>query len=127
MSKRILIVDDEPNIVISLKFLLERAGFNVDVETNGKQAMELVAADPPDVLVLDVMLPDMDGFEILRRIRSSVGLKDLPVLMLTAKGQREDRSNAIEFGANKFITKPFANDEVVEAILTLAKINGSSQ
>ena len=127
MSKRILIVDDEPNIVISLKFLLERAGFNVDVETNGKQAMELVAADPPDVLVLDVMLPDMDGFEILRRIRSSVGLKDLPVLMLTAKGQREDRSNAIEFGANKFITKPFANDEVVEAILTLAQINGSSQ
>lgn len=119
MKKRILLVEDEPNIVVSLTFLLERAGFEVATETNGQKALETILEDPPDTLVLDVMLPGLDGFEILRRIRADHRVEKLPVLMLTAKGQREDRKNALDFGADKFITKPFSNAEVVEAVQDL--------
>ncbi|MEM7194094.1 MAG: response regulator [Pseudomonadota bacterium] len=121
-KKQILLVEDEPNIVISLKFLLENAGFNVDVETNGKDALNHIFQQPPSVLVLDVMLPELDGFEILKRVRTDPRVNRLPVLMLTAKGQREDQKNAIEFGADKFITKPFSNAEVVEAVESLVSI-----
>ena len=119
MKKRILVVEDEPNIVISLRFLLENAGFDVEVETNGRQALEHILSNTPDALVLDVMLPELDGFEILQKIRSDENVSGLPVLMLTAKGQREDRKNALDFGADLFITKPFSNSEVVEAVESL--------
>lgn len=120
MKKRILLVEDEPNIVVSLTFLLERAGFEVATESNGQNAIDSILDDPPDTLVLDVMLPGLDGFEILRRVRADPRVDKLPVLMLTAKGQREDRKNALEIGADMFITKPFSNTEVVEAVLELA-------
>ena len=119
MKKRILVVEDEPNIVISLRFLLENAGFDVEVETNGREALEHILSNTPDALVLDVMLPELDGFEILQKIRSDENVSGLPVLMLTAKGQREDRKNALDFGADLFITKPFSNSEVVEAVESL--------
>jgi len=120
MNKRILLVEDEPNIVVSLTFLLERAGFEVATESNGQKAIDSILDDPPDTLVLDVMLPGLDGFEILRRVRADPRVEKLPVLMLTAKGQREDRKNALEIGADMFITKPFSNTEVVEAVRELA-------
>ena len=120
MKKRILLVEDEPNIVVSLTFLLERAGFDVDTTGNGQTALDQVLSDPPDALVLDVMLPGLDGFEVLKRIRADDRVSRLPVLMLTAKGQREDRKNALDFGADRFITKPFSNSEVVEAVESLA-------
>ena len=120
MKKRILLVEDEPNIVVSLTFLLERAGFEVATESNGQNAIDTILDDPPDTLVLDVMLPGLDGFEILRRVRADPRVEKLPVLMLTAKGQREDRKNALEIGADMFITKPFSNTEVVEAVRELA-------
>jgi len=119
MKKRILVVEDEPNIVISLRFLLENAGFDVEVETNGREALDHILNNTPDALVLDVMLPELDGFEILQKIRSDENVSGLPVLMLTAKGQREDRKNALDFGADLFITKPFSNSEVVEAVESL--------
>ncbi len=119
MSKRILLVEDEPNIVISLSFLLERAGFDVATETNGQTALDKILTNPPDALVLDVMLPGLDGFEILRRIRADTQVGSLPILMLTAKGQREDRKNALEFGADIFISKPFSNAEVIAAVKKL--------
>ncbi len=120
MQKRILVVEDEPNIVTSLVFLFEHAGFAVTSETNGKVALDLILSEPPDVLVLDVMLPGLDGFEILRHLRSIPETQAMPILMLTAKGQREDRQNALDFGADLFITKPFSNAEVVSAVKTLA-------
>lgn len=123
MKKRILIVEDEENIIISLQFLLEHAGFDVDTEMNGANALIKILSDPPDVLVLDVMLPELDGFEILQKIRSGSNISKLPILMLTAKGQREDRKNALDYGANKFITKPFSNSEVVDAVELLAQQN----
>ena len=120
MGKQVLIVDDEPNIVTSLKFILERDGFAVQTRDNGKDALELIGKIHPNLLILDVMLPDMDGFEILRQLRSDQSTQSLPVLMLTAKGQREDRNNAIKFGADLFITKPFANEDVISAVRQLA-------
>ncbi len=119
MAKRVLLAEDEPNIVESLTFLLERAGFEIMVESNGRQALETVLQDSPDVLVLDVMLPELDGYEILRRLRGDPRSANLPVLMLTAKGQRENRETALEYGADLFITKPFSNAEIIEAVKQL--------
>ncbi|MEL6997166.1 MAG: response regulator [Pseudomonadota bacterium] len=120
MAQRVLLAEDEPNIVESLRFLLERAGYDVDVCDNGRTALETVLADPPDLLILDVMLPEVDGFEILRRARAAQTTSALPILMLTAKGQREDRERAMACGADLFISKPFGNAELVEAVRMLA-------
>ncbi|MDH3666483.1 MAG: response regulator [Paracoccaceae bacterium] len=120
MTKRVLLVEDEPNIVESLTFLLERSGFEVMPEGNGQVALDRAIEDPPDVMILDVMLPELDGFEILRRLRADPRSRSLPVLMLTAKGQREDRETALGGGANLFITKPFSNAEVIGAVSRLA-------
>ncbi|MBO6519841.1 MAG: response regulator [Rhodospirillales bacterium] len=121
MSARVLLAEDEENILTSLTFLLERAGYDVSVETEGPKVLKAALSTPPDVLVLDVMLPDMDGYEILRRLRASPATERLPVLMLTAKGQREDRETALRCGADLFITKPFANSEIINAIGELAE------
>ena len=120
MGKRVLVAEDEPNIVESLAFLLERAGFEVSVKTDGRQALAAAIENPPDVLVLDVMLPELDGYEVLRQLRADQRSHSLPVLMLTAKGQREDRETALDCGADIFMTKPFANADIVAAVEQLA-------
>lgn len=119
MGKRVLLAEDEPNIVESLTFLLERAGFDVAAEANGRTALDRALADPPAVMILDVMLPGADGFEVLRGLRADPRGKTVPVIMLTAKGQREDRETALGCGADLFITKPFSNAEVVAAVSRL--------
>ena len=120
MTQRVLLVEDEPNIVVSLRYLLTRAGFEVDVEDNGARALAAALDDPPDVAVLDVMLPEMNGFEVLESLRADPRCAGLPVLMLTAKGQTEDRERAIRAGANRFVTKPFSNAELVAVVQELA-------
>ncbi|MBC6439234.1 MAG: response regulator [Rhodospirillales bacterium] len=120
MTKRVLIAEDEPNIVESLSFLLERAGYDVAVVSDGKSALDTALSDTPDVMILDVMLPELDGYEILRRVRVDQNAGRLPVLMLTAKGQKEDRETALACGADLFITKPFANSDIIEAVAQLA-------
>lgn len=120
MPKRVLLAEDEPNIVESLRFLLGRAGFDVAVCQNGQDALSAALSAPPDVLVLDMMLPGVNGLEILRQVRARRNGVRVPVLMLTAKGQREDRERAMEAGADIFLTKPFANSDVVAAVEKLA-------
>ena len=120
MAKRVLLAEDDANIAESITFLLDRAGFVVTVENDGLRALETVMTDVPDVLVLDVMLPGLDGYEILRTLRADRRSESLPVLMLTAKGQREDREMALKCGADMFITKPFSNAEIVSAVRRLA-------
>ena len=120
MAKRVLLAEDEPNIVESLEFLLGRAGFEVDVSENGRDALERVIANPPDVLLLDVMLPEIDGFEVLRQLRGQPAGVSLPIIMLTAKGQREERERAISHGADMFISKPFSNADLMQAVEGLA-------
>lgn len=121
MGKRVLLAEDELNIVASLSFLLKRAGYDVSVETDGRRALNAALNDKPDVLILDVMLPALDGYEVLRQLRADARAKTLPVLMLTAKGQREDRETALRCGADLFITKPFANTELMAAVAQLAE------
>jgi len=120
MSKRVLLAEDEPNIVETLRFLLRRAGFDVEVCANGRETLAQLMSAPPDVLVLDIMLPEINGLEILRRLRADEARANMPVLMLTAKGQREDRERALQAGADLFLAKPFANADLVAAVERLA-------
>ena len=117
---RILIVEDEPNIVESLSFILRRAGFEVDTVTDGAEALDRVRRQTFSTLILDIMLPGMNGFDVLQAIRSDHALAALPVIVLTAKGQANDRRAAEAVGASAFITKPFSNAEVVEHVARLA-------
>lgn len=120
MPKRVLLAEDEPIIVELLSFLLGKAGFDVTIETDGHAALEAALARPPAVVILDVMLPGLDGFEVLRRLRADPRGADLRIVVLTAKGQRVDRETAINGGADLFITKPFSNAELVAAVERLA-------
>ncbi|MEM0938119.1 MAG: response regulator [Pseudomonadota bacterium] len=116
MTKRILLVEDEPNIVEAIRFILSRDGWQVATHSDGKSAVEAVLRDLPDVVVLDVMLPGRSGFEILRELRDRAETVALPILMLTAKGQVRDREEAERIGVTKFMTKPFSNSDVLRAV-----------
>lgn len=119
-ERRVLIAEDEPHIVESLRFLLRREGYAVEEAGDGERALARLAETAADLLILDVMLPRLNGFEVLRRLRADPALARLPVVMLTAKGQAQDRRTAEDLGADAFITKPFANREVVEHVRRLA-------
>ena len=121
MAKKVLIVEDEPNIAMALAFLLEQEGFSVAVIGDGRRALESLAVEQPDVLVLDAMLPEVDGYEVLRTLRERPRTAKLPIIMLTAKGQPQDRAAAIEGGADRFMTKPFANADLVAVVRELAE------
>jgi len=120
MPKRVLVAEDEPNIAESLTFLLRQAGFEVSVVGDGAEALNEARSTVPDVVLLDVMLPTMDGYEVLRRLRGDAQTIRLPVIVLTAKGQHEDRAAALDHGADLFITKPFSNADVVAAVKRLS-------
>jgi DNA-binding response OmpR family regulator len=122
----VLIAEDEPSILESLDFILRRAGWTISAVTDGEAALEAVRRLKPRVLVLDVMLPKRSGFEVLKQIRADVETHALPVLILTAKGQQQDRRIAEEFGADVFVTKPYANAEVVGAVRQLLGENGGA-
>lgn len=116
LAKRVLIAEDEPHIVESLRFILERGGYEVAAIADGREVLGRVRATPPEVIVLDVMLPGCNGFEVLKSLKADHALADIPVLMLTAKGQEQDRATAERLGVDAFITKPFSNRAVVECI-----------
>lgn len=119
MGKRVLLIEDEPNIIEAIRYVLSRAGFVVDTHSDGATALAEIAHRQPDMVVLDVMLPNKSGFDILRELRAQAATRDLPVLMLTARGQKKDREMAEQFGASRFMTKPFANAEVLENVREL--------
>jgi DNA-binding response OmpR family regulator len=120
MGGRILLVEDEGNILEAISFILSRAGWEVQGHGNGATALEAVARLAPDLLVLDVMLPGRSGLEILRDLRGRSETAELPVLMLTAKGQARDRDTALELGANAYLTKPFSNADLLDTVTRLA-------
>jgi DNA-binding response OmpR family regulator len=118
----ILIVEDEPNIVESLRFILEQAQFKVEIVSDGREVLDRLRRQSFAAVVLDIMLPGMNGFDILRSIRSDgSNLASLPVIVLTAKGQANDRKTAEALGASAFITKPFSNAEVVACVRGFAE------
>ena len=111
-----LIVEDEPHIVLSLEFLLERAGYETASATDGETGLVLVSRFRPDVVLLDVMLPRRNGYEVCQAMKADPALAGTPVIMLSAKGQEVEVLKGLELGAAAYVTKPFGNDELLEAI-----------
>ncbi|WP_372877633.1 response regulator transcription factor [Pseudomonas sp.] len=116
MSKTVLIADDEPNIVISLEFLLEQAGYRVLVAHDGQEALEAIERQPPDLVLLDVMLPRLSGFDVCQKIRENPRWQHMRIVMLTAKGREVEVSKGLALGANAYITKPFSTQELLAQI-----------
>ena len=121
MAVDVLIAEDEPSILRSLDFILRRAGWSIEAVTDGDAALSAVRRSMPRVLVLDVMLPKRSGFDVLKQIRADAALRQLPVLILTAKGQAQDRRMAEEIGVDGFMTKPFSNRDIVDEVRRLTQ------
>ena len=119
MNQRILIADDEPNIVVSLEFLMKREGFEVQVAADGEAAMLAIAAQAPDLVLLDIMLPKKDGFEVCQRIRANPQWQAVKVVMLTAKGRDTEVSKGLALGADAYVTKPFSTKDLVGKVREL--------
>lgn len=116
MSKRILVVDDEPNIVMSLEFLMRRAGFEVEVARNGREALQALDGPPPDLLLLDVMMPEFDGYEVCEQVRARPEWNRTRIIMLTARGRDVERERGLALGADAYVTKPFSTRDLVEQV-----------
>lgn len=114
MTQHVLLIEDEPNIAEAIGFLLTRDGLRVSHAAEGAAALALVRQDPPDLVILDHMLPGMSGLEILTALRADPDSRDMPVMMLTARGR--DREMAEQAGADRFMTKPFSNAEIVSEV-----------
>lgn len=119
LPMRVLIAEDEPNIVISLEFLLSEAGYEVATARDGTEALARAKALQPDLVVLDVMLPGVDGFEVCRRLRRDRELRGARILMLTARGRESEIARGIAAGADAYMTKPFSTKELMEAVTRL--------
>jgi DNA-binding response OmpR family regulator len=119
MAKRVLIADDEPNIVTSLEFLMEQAGYEIRVATNGQEALDLAASFHPDLLLLDIMFPVKSGYEVCQRLKSEPVTRGIKVIVLSAKGRDVEVAKALELGADAYITKPFSTRELVAKVREL--------
>ncbi|MCB9284487.1 MAG: response regulator [Lewinellaceae bacterium] len=113
---KILLVDDEPNILVPIEFLMLQQGYEVRKAFSGQEALDTLSEFKPDVVVLDVMMPGMDGFEVARKIRKLSALRNTRILFLTAKGAEEDRMKGYSTGGEVYMTKPFDNDQLVQVI-----------
>jgi DNA-binding response OmpR family regulator len=122
MGNHVLVIEDEPNIVEAIRFILMRDGWDVSTLSDGGQAEDTIRACRPDVVILDVMLPGRSGFEILAALRADAETQTLPVLLLTAKGQGRDRAEAERMGASQFMAKPFSNAEILASVRALAGV-----
>lgn len=118
LVKKIVVADDEPNICTALEFLLVRRGYEVRVARNGEEALELVASCRPDLVLLDVMMPLVNGYDVCRRIRETAGCAAIRIVLLSAKGGTAEVKNGLDVGADLYVVKPFSTGELVE------KING---
>ncbi len=119
MQKSVLIVEDEESIALSLEFLLRKEGCAVACARDGTTALQMIAQQPPDMVLLDVMLPLMDGFELCRRIRVDPALKKTRILMLTARGRENEIARGMSLGADAYLTKPFSTRELMGTVRSL--------
>ena len=115
-QKKILIADDEPNIVVSLEYLLQREGYEVSIARDGQQALDAIARESPDLVLLDVMMPIKSGFEVCASVRGDAALAHTRILMLSAKGRDTDLAKGMALGADGYMTKPFATRELVARV-----------
>ena len=119
MARKVLIADDEQNIVISLEFLLKREGFEVLVAADGEAALQMIAEHHPDLVLLDVMMPKRNGYEVCQRMRERPEWRGIKIVMLSAKGRDVEVSKGVSLGADLYVTKPFSNAELVAQINAL--------
>ncbi len=118
-TRRVMVVDDEPFILRSLVYVLKKEGYDVTSAEDGNDALAMIRQSKPEILFLDVMMPKMDGFELCRIIKSDPDLREIYVILLTAKGQAKDRECATQAGADEYITKPFRPSLVIEKVRSL--------
>lgn len=116
MPPCVLVVDDEPNIVLSFEFLLKQVGYDVRIARDGEQALTSIAEFKPGLVLLDVMMPKRDGFDVCQTIRANPDWADVRIIMLTARGAEADRQKGLALGADEYITKPFSTRDVVEKV-----------
>jgi DNA-binding response OmpR family regulator len=116
VTKSILVVEDEPNIVLSLQFIMKKAGFEVRVARDGEEALAAVQSKAPDLILLDLMIPKRDGYDVCQTIRANPDWQDIYIIMLTAKGRDVDREKGISLGANDYVTKPFSTRDLTEKV-----------
>lgn len=119
MTKKVLIADDEPNIVTSLEFLLEHNGYDVRVAHDGQEVLDQLPEYRPDLILLDVMMPVRNGFEICQTIRANPEWRDMKIVMLTAKGRDIEATKGLALGADAYVTKPFSTKDLVERVKEL--------
>lgn len=119
MGKKILIVDDEPNIVMTLEYAFKKQEFEVFIARDGSEAIEILESNIPDVVLLDVMMPNVDGYQTLEIIKNNSHLRDTKVVFLTAKNKASDIEKGLKLGADKYITKPFSVKKIVSEIQEL--------
>jgi DNA-binding response OmpR family regulator len=123
VSKKILIADDEPSIVAAVEFLLQRSGYEVHVARDGDEALKLVEATHPDLVLLDVMMPQKSGYEVCKRIRERADWRHIKIIMLSAKGRDAEVSRGLSMGADIYVTKPFSTRELMDKIKGLLAQN----
>ncbi|NOZ77610.1 MAG: response regulator [Acidobacteria bacterium] len=114
--KRVFVVDDEPDVVELIETVLELEGYGVESETNGRQALARILKDPPDLVILDLMMPDLDGMELLKLLRAQPQGADVPVVIVSARTGQLDQMGSLQLGANAYICKPFSNRELVAQV-----------
>jgi DNA-binding response OmpR family regulator len=119
LSKKILIADDEPNIVAALEFLLQRNGYEVHVARNGDEALKILEASQPDLVLLDIMMPQRSGYEVCKCIRESAEWRHIKIIMLSAKGRDAEVSKGLAIGADLYVTKPFSTRDLLGNISAL--------
>jgi len=123
VSRKILIADDEPNVVAAVEFLLQRNGYEVHVARNGDEALKLVEATHPDLVLLDVMMPQKSGYDVCKRIRERADWRDIKIIMLSAKGRDAEVNKGLSTGADVYVTKPFSTRELMDKIKGLLDQN----
>lgn len=116
VMQTVLVAEDEQNIATSLRFLMQQAGLQVRIAPDGPAVLEMIEERVPDLMLLDLMMPGIDGFEVLKRLRTNPAWSDLPVLVISAKGRDIDRQKAFDLGAEDFITKPYSTRELVKRV-----------
>ncbi len=116
MPASILVVDDEPNIVLSLEFIMQNEGYDVRIAKDGEEALQAIKEKVPDLVLLDIMMPAMSGYEVCQRIRANPEWKDIRIVMLTAKGREVDQEKGMAMGADDYITKPFATRDLMARV-----------
>ena len=126
MPRRVLVVDDEPNMLLALQLMMRKAGYDVRLARDGEEALEAMVTHRPHIVILDIMLPGRDGFEICEVIRANPDWADVKIIMLTARAREVDRQKGLAVGADDYITKPFSTREVLQRVTDLLGLGETS-